>query len=159
MNLVTNKRGELLTTSKVIADSFGKIHRDVMRSIKNLDCSDDFRVRNFAQSSYLSPQNKTLECFDITRDGFAFLCMGFTGKYAAAWKEKYIFAFNTMETALNNPPLTMATLNDLTRKIESDKDVASYCGKELANYKKVKKENSVEWEKTVSEVQSSFGFK
>jgi phage regulator Rha-like protein len=33
----------------------------------------------------------------VTRDGFSFLAMGFTGKKAAQWKEKYIAAFNAME--------------------------------------------------------------
>ena len=36
----------------------------------------------------------------MTRDGFTFLAMGFTGARAAAWKEKYIAAFNAMEETL-----------------------------------------------------------
>lgn len=39
----------------------------------------------------------------ITRDGFVFLAMGFTGKEAAQWKEAYIEAFNAMEAALQQP--------------------------------------------------------
>ncbi|EOS1856350.1 Rha family transcriptional regulator, partial [Escherichia coli] len=37
----------------------------------------------------------------ITRDGFAFLAMGFTGKRAARFKEAYINAFNQMERCLS----------------------------------------------------------
>ena len=36
----------------------------------------------------------------ITRDGFTFLVMGFTGKVAAKFKEYYINAFNAMEETL-----------------------------------------------------------
>ena len=38
--------------------------------------------------------------YDITRDGFAMLAMGFTGKEAARWKEAYISTFNAMEAKL-----------------------------------------------------------
>ena len=100
--LVKNNNGELMTTSKIVSDVFGRAHRDVIKAINQLECSDDFRARNFSQSSYTSPQNKVLKCFDITRDGFSFLCMGFTGKKAAEWKEKYISTFNQMEKVLLN---------------------------------------------------------
>ena len=43
---------------------------------------------------------RKLPCYQITRDGFAFLAMGFTGKRAAQFKEAYINAFNQMEQAL-----------------------------------------------------------
>lgn len=162
MKLVSNKDGQLLTTSKVVADTFGKIHRDVMRSINNLDCSEEFRVRNFAQSTYTSPQNKTLDCYDITRDGFSFLCMGFTGKEAAEWKEKYISAFNQLEDALiskSKPSSAMIELNELAKVIESNKDVASVCGKQLAQYKKIKKQDEEDWKSKVEDAQFNLGFK
>lgn len=38
----------------------------------------------------------------MTKDGFIFLVMGFTGKKAAQFKEAYINAFNQMEKELNN---------------------------------------------------------
>ncbi|HHL2105229.1 TPA: Rha family transcriptional regulator [Escherichia coli] len=44
-----------------------------------------------------------LPCYQITRDGFAFLAMGFTGKRAAQFKEAYINAFNQMEKQLSKP--------------------------------------------------------
>ncbi len=152
-----NVDGNVITTSKVIADAFGKVHRDVTKAIRNLHCSDDFRVRNFTQSTYLSKQNKELDCFNITRDGFSFLCMGFEGEKAGAWKEKYIAAFNEMEKALLNPPNSMAALNELTKKIEEDKEIASKCGSLLAHYKQVKKDNTDKWIKSVNDAQLSLG--
>lgn len=96
--------GQITTTSQQVAEHFGKAHRDVVRAINNLDCSADFRLRNFAQSSFEAtmPKGGTRrhKSFLLTRDGFAFLAMGFTGKNAAAWKEAYITAFNKMEQEL-----------------------------------------------------------
>ena len=82
------------TTTKVIADAFGKTHRDVTRAVKLMECSENFRGANFAHSSYTTKQNKTMKCHKVTKDGFMFLAMGFTGKRAAKWKENFIVAFN-----------------------------------------------------------------
>lgn len=92
--------GHATTTSIQVAEHFGKRHTDVLRAIDKLDCSDEFRRRNFASAEYLDEQRKPRKNFAMTRDGFAFLCMGFTGKEAAAWKERYIAAFNDMEARL-----------------------------------------------------------
>ena len=154
MNLVTNKTGSALTTSKLIADSFGKIHRDVMRSIKNLDCSDEFRLRNFAQSYYVSPQNKKLECFEITRDGFAFLCMGFTGDKAASWKEKYIAAFNAMEVSISTIDDRMSELSVEQGKIKEAGKKWSEMGRTI---NRAKKENASLSLELVEEVQLKLG--
>jgi Rha family phage regulatory protein len=56
--------------SRDVAATFGKNHRDVLRAIRELSCSEDFRVRNFAQSSFLNEQDRDMPCFEMTRDGF-----------------------------------------------------------------------------------------
>ena len=99
---IYESNGSQKTNSKNVSDVFGKIHRDVLRDIKKLDCSDDFRVRNFAQSSYVSEQNKELSCIEMTKDGFTFLCMGYRGAKAAQFKEAYIAEFNRMADRLNS---------------------------------------------------------
>ena len=38
--------------------------------------------------------------YNMNRDGFSLLAMGFTGEKALRWKLDYIKAFNTMETEL-----------------------------------------------------------
>ena len=83
--------------SVMVAKMFEKRHDDVLRSIRNLDCSEEFRLRNFAESSYRNEQGKKQPCFNMTRDGFVFLAMGYRGKKAAQFKEAYIKRFNQME--------------------------------------------------------------
>lgn len=92
--------GQITTTSNQIAEHFGKRHDVVLRAVRNLECSENFRLHNFAESSYTNEQGKKMPCYRITRDGFVFLAMGFTGKEAAQWKEAYITAFNKMEAEL-----------------------------------------------------------
>ncbi|EAB4925386.1 Rha family transcriptional regulator [Salmonella enterica] len=99
--------GQAVTSSLAVADYFIKRHADVIRKIESLECSTLFRQRNFAFTSISINQpnggTRKLPCYQITRDGFAFLAMGFTGKRAAQFKEAYINAFNQMEKQLSKP--------------------------------------------------------
>ena len=99
---IIGKRYEerLVTTSLKIAEKFNKEHSHVLRDIRELECSDTFRESNFGLSSYKSEQGKTLPMYEVTRDGFTILAMGYTGKEAMKFKEDYINAFNTMENEL-----------------------------------------------------------
>ncbi|MBJ4016019.1 Rha family transcriptional regulator, partial [Salmonella enterica subsp. enterica serovar Meleagridis] len=92
--------GQAVTSSLAVADYFTKRHDDVLKKIRALDCSPEFTARNFAVSDYTDASGRKLPCYQITRDGFAFLAMGFTGKRAAQFKEAYINAFNQMEKQL-----------------------------------------------------------
>lgn len=101
------QNNQITCSSLDIANHFEKEHKDVLRSIRNLDCPAEFTERNFALSEFKDPTGRKLPCYEITRDGFSFLCMGFTGKKAAVWKVAYINAFNEMEARLlNNRPKT-----------------------------------------------------
>ena len=53
----------------------------------------------------------------MTRDGFTFLAMGFTGPRAAVFKEAYIEAFNKMEAELKNKK--QASLEDMYKTLSS----------------------------------------
>lgn len=102
-DLVSIVAGLPRTTSKLIAEKFGKNHKDILRSIRELECSANFSQRNFTLTSEDIAQPKggvrKEPIYFLTRDGFVFLAMGFTGKKAALWKEKYISAFNRLEAA------------------------------------------------------------
>lgn len=101
---VTLEDGRPTTTSLVVAEVFGKLHKNVMKAIRGLECSADFRRLNFELTSHAVPgpngATRQEPCYRMTRDGFTFLCMGFTGAEAARWKEAYINAFNRMEAEL-----------------------------------------------------------
>lgn len=99
-DMIQTENGIPTTTSLVIAQAFEKNHFDVLKAIKNLECSQNFTDSNFAVSEYTDSTGRKLPMYQITRDGFAFLAMGFTGKKAAAWKERFLEAFNAMEAAL-----------------------------------------------------------
>lgn len=95
-----NKEEVTVVTSLDVAETFGKEHARVLRDIRELDCSEEFRHGNFAESYYVNAQNKKQPMYYITRDGFTLLAMGYTGEKAMQFKEAYIRQFNAMEKAL-----------------------------------------------------------
>ncbi|TQN81315.1 UNVERIFIED_ORG: Rha family phage regulatory protein [Citrobacter freundii] len=106
---ITIINGRVVTTSLAVANYFAKRHERVLDKIRNLGCSAEFTAHNFVLSGYTDASGRKLPCYQITRDGFAFLAMGFTGKRAARFKEAYINAFNLMEKQLSKP----SSLNDV----------------------------------------------
>lgn len=100
MKLLDFSEDRLTVSSLDVADRFEKLHKNVLRSIETLECSQEFRRLNFEPSSYRDAQNKEQAHVKLTRDGFSLLVMGFTGAAAMYWKERYIQAFNMMEAEL-----------------------------------------------------------
>ncbi len=162
MNTLVRFTGGIATvTSKEIADNFGKFHKDVLRAISLLECSEEFRERNFEPSFYTSPQNKKLKCFDITRDGFAYLCMGFTGSKAAIWKERYIMAFNEMESYIKkdiNDTSLIDAINIASIRLDDLKAAGSAWGKTGIQIRKNKQQAIGHFCNLLDEAQLKLGF-
>ena len=109
--ILSMRNGKPVVSSRQIAESFDKNHRDVLRAVDNL--KED--VRNFAQMFFESTEadsyGREQRVYLMNRDGFTLLAMGFTGKAALEWKLKYIAAFNEMEKKLaEQPKLTRSQL-------------------------------------------------
>lgn len=83
--IFANSNGNPVTTSRVIAEAFGKQHKNVIQSIERLECSEEFTKLNFQPSEYTDPTGRKLPEYIITRDGFTFLAIGFTGTKAAGF--------------------------------------------------------------------------
>ncbi|QBX73842.1 hypothetical protein E4630_16340 [Aeromonas hydrophila] len=101
--------GTLMTTSLKVADAFGKRHDNVLRKLESLSCSPEFTALNFEVSEYTDTTGRKLSMWNMTKDGFMFLVMGFTGIKAAAIKEAYIAEFNRMADELHRRELEKLT--------------------------------------------------
>jgi len=95
-----NKEEVTVVSSLDVADTFGKEHKNVLKDIRELGCSEEFGRLNFEQSFYVNAQNKKQPMVFMTRDGFTLLAMGYTGEFAMKFKESYIKQFNSMDKAL-----------------------------------------------------------
>jgi len=96
------REGKAFCSSQQVAEEFNKRHDNVLQDIRNLDCSEAFRLLNFQESLYRNEQNKRQPEYLMTKDGFVFLVMGYRGKKAAQFKESYIQRFNQMESFIQS---------------------------------------------------------
>lgn len=107
--VVTVVDGDVTTLSTDVATFFEKQHKDVLRAIENiLETVDEEHKRNFAPMlvdvKIGGGATRKSKAYRLTRDGFTFLAMGFTGARAQEFKWAYIDAFNKMEAALRQCP-------------------------------------------------------
>lgn len=116
---ITNKGGKLTVSSLQIAESFEKQHKHVLETIENIKAENSAVTPMFIENTYKAGTGKAYKCYDITRDGFSLLVMGFTGKKALEWKLKYIEAFNVMEQQLLNSNGLNVNLEELITKTVS----------------------------------------
>ena len=128
------KDGRAIVTSLLVAAHFGKLHKNVLQAIQSLDCSPEFSRLNFQPAEYLDEQGKPRPNYEITRDGFTFLAMGFTGREAAQWKERYIAAFNEMEANLQKIHARAAAAPFLSHQPSHGADLAVAADRTFRSY-------------------------
>lgn len=110
---IENHEGQSVVTSLQIAEDFEKLHKDVLEAIAKISNqinSAENSAQYFILDNYKDSTGRILLMYLLTRDGFSLLVMGFTGAKALQFKLKYINAFNAMENALKNKPLTQAEI-------------------------------------------------
>ncbi|HEE9580246.1 TPA: Rha family transcriptional regulator [Campylobacter coli] len=95
------KENKVFINSLDLAKVFNKNHKDVLETTKNQP-QNDFTESNFILSTYKDKKGELRPCYNLTRDGFSLLVMGFTGEKAYKWKIEFIKAFNEMEKRLKN---------------------------------------------------------
>lgn len=99
------EEGQALTSSLLVAEKFGKEHRTVLASIRELikGCAENYADPMFIETAYTNEQNgQQYPMFVMNRDGFTLLAMGFTGDKALKFKLDYKAAFNKMEKELKS---------------------------------------------------------
>ena len=104
--LVTLQNNTPITTSLIVAEQFGKNHRDVLRDIRAI-IEQVRNERNFApvemfvESTYKDKKGESRPMYLMNHDGFALLAMGFNGEKALKFKLKFLKAFNKMREKLS----------------------------------------------------------
>ena len=85
INLIS-ENGQVVVSSREVAENFGKEHRNVMRDVENIMSQGVLKNEQtpmFFKTEYTHEQNgQTYSMYLMNRDGFTLLAMGFTGKEA-----------------------------------------------------------------------------
>ena len=118
-----NSNGNDVTTSLIVAQVFGKEHKNVVRDIENLSCSENFNRLNFERITYKDARNREQTAYEMTKDGFSFLVMGYTGTKAGEFKERFINEFNRRESLLKDDDyILMRSQQILQKRLEASEE-------------------------------------
>lgn len=124
--MITERDGIPVTTSRAVAEQFGKQHKNVIRDIETLisqlkiePATADFAELNFIQIDQPDAQGKPRPAYLLTRDGFTLLAMGFTGAKAVQFKVAYINAFNRMERFIKGGGLPAPAIQSIEKRLEA----------------------------------------
>ena len=119
-DFVQIKDEQVYTTSRIVAEKFGKRHDHVVEAIEELIKTMPQPIENIRNpknrvSEYFIPdeykiegQTRTYKQYLITEKGAMLLIMGFTGEKAFAIKTKFIDEFARMKNIINNPEQVIA---------------------------------------------------
>lgn len=126
--MITERDGIPVTTSRAVAEQFGKQHKNVIRDIENLRATLDetengkaFNRLNFEPVTLPDAKGESRPAYLLTRDGFTLLAMGFTGAKAVQFKVAYINAFNRMERLIRGGGVSAPApaLQSIERRLEA----------------------------------------
>lgn len=111
--VIQSPQGRDVTTSLIVAEVFGKEHSKVCRDIENLSCSKTFNAANFGVIEYTDSRGRIQKAYQMTKDGFSFLVMGYTGEKAGQFKEMFINEFNKREMMLKSDDYILARSQEI----------------------------------------------
>lgn len=126
--MVTERDGVPITTSRAVAEQFGKTHAHILRDIQNTiaqleetETGKAFNQSNFGLVEYTDGKGESRPMYLLTRDGFTLLAMGFTGAKAMQFKIAYINAFNRMERLIRGGGVSAPApaLQSIERRLEA----------------------------------------
>lgn len=114
--------GRPVTSSRIVAEYFGKRHNDVLRGIrdlieKNTDLSKSFIARE-EQIETSNGASRSNPVFLMDQKGFCILAMGFTGATALEFKCAFYDEFERMKNELEAPTtITPAEQRAIQREV------------------------------------------
>ena len=112
---------QTITNSLIVADYFGKRHSHVLRKIDEIlaDAPSEFTSAHFwanVQNQQVGTSQRDLKCYHLTKDGFMFLVMGFTGAKAAELKINRFLSLEQLLEISEAANQQIATLARLAEK-------------------------------------------
>lgn len=142
LTIVFENNNEAVTSSRLVAEYFGKQHKSILRAIRNLNCSKEFNEHNFAPVEYTDKKGEIRQEYLMTKDGFTILAMGFTGAKAMQFKEAYINAFNKMQNLLKSNDRIMQLEQRILTLEEAEEPFNNFSDESILQdfFKAIKKE-------------------
>jgi Rha family phage regulatory protein len=104
---------KVITSTVQIADHFGKRHSNVIRRLTALI---EIGLLKIEPSYYINLQAKKQKYYELNRDQFLLMVMGFTGKKSEQFKANFIKLFNQQEAELRQWQTGRLIATDTTKQ-------------------------------------------
>lgn len=136
-NAFTVIEGRPVTSSRIVAEYFGKQHKDTLRAIRDLiaDAPELERKRNFAlteEEQKIGATTRKIPLYWMDQKGFCILAMGFTGAKALEFKCAFYDEFERMKNELEAPTTIMPA-----EQLQIQQAVARRAKTSSANYQTI----------------------
>lgn len=92
----TKPRSPVLVSTRVVAKAFDRTHKDILKALKNIKCSESFRSKHFVRTTYVDQLGRKQPETLLTRSGFVFVATSLQGSKAMAFKELFLDAFERL---------------------------------------------------------------
>ena len=119
---IDRQDGELVTDSRAVALTFGKLHKNVLRTIdkmrhsKQPEIAEHYRL-NFEPVDFIDKNGDRRLMYRMTEKGLSELAMSFTGEKARVVRIRFINAFAAVADRLKQAERTITEmLHDLERR-------------------------------------------
>ena len=117
------KKGVALCSSVQVAEEFEKRHKNVLRDIRNLDCSNIFRKNNLSliarEITFGVNRTRTEPIYYMTDYGFVFLAMAYRTSRCALIRESIIERFDSMKKSIMKYAITRSDFPEFTQAVEA----------------------------------------
>jgi Rha family phage regulatory protein len=136
---VKKHTGRLYALSTDVANYFEREHKHVLDSIDKCLTEQASLMADFSAAKY-SIKGRSYKCFEMTRRGFSYLILGFTGKRANQFKLNYIDQFDRMEQHIRDSLDSRSGSLDMCRLLQ---DTRTAIGKETRAHHFINEHNLV----------------
>lgn len=152
------EKSDIRTNSLIVSEQFGKRHHRVLRAVQDIikGLTKNGETQDmFFKTTYIHEQNKQeYPVYEMTRDGFSLLVMGFTGTKALKFKTDFINAFNKMEEMIRTGSSVQVPQFDIPQTFSQALLLAARQAEQIENQQKLLAANKFEIEQLNNAVKS-----
>ena len=113
--LVFLENDQPLTSSRIVAEKFEKLHKNVVQAIENIKAENSALTPCYYETTYQAGTGKHYKEYLMNQKGFALLVMGFTGQKARKWQSDFYDAFEAMKNKLQQIALQRPLIRQSTK--------------------------------------------
>lgn len=112
-----------LEVAEMVEKQHNELLKDIRRYVEQLGEGKIPHTDFFIESTYVTEQNKTMPCFDVTKKGCEFIANKLTGVKGSVFTAKFINRFHEMEDYIKNDIGLLISFKEQVQSLEAVADM------------------------------------